>query len=115
MTAAQYAICFVVFGLTCTLFLYAILRFQRFLPWYFPKYATTPLSPDLSFNKAVSFSTTTTWQAYAGETTMRYFSQMVVSARKISLPGPQGWQWALPLYEALPGNLAQLSETSGLI
>lgn len=34
--------------------------------------------------------------------------------RKISLPGPQGWQWALPLYEALHGNPAQLSEIAGV-
>jgi potassium-transporting ATPase potassium-binding subunit len=77
MGARQYATCFVVFGLVCTLFLYAILRLQRFLPWFFPQYFTTPLSPDLSFNTAISFSTTSTWQAYAGEGTMSYFSQMV--------------------------------------
>lgn len=76
MTAAQYAIAFVVFGFTCTLFLYLILRLQRFFPWYYPAYQTTPLSPDLSMNTAISFSTTTTWQAYAGENTMSYFSQM---------------------------------------
>jgi K+-transporting ATPase A subunit len=67
MNAAQYAAAFIVFGSTCTLFLYAVLRLQRFLPWYFPAYQTTPLTPDLAFNTAVSFSTTTTWQAYFGE------------------------------------------------
>lgn len=77
MSAAQYATCFVIFGLVGTLLLYILLRIQRFLPWFFPQYLTTPLSPDLSLNTAISFSTTTTWQAYAGETTMSYFSQMV--------------------------------------
>ena len=77
MDARQYLLSFIVFGLICTIFLYAILRLQRFLPWFFPQYQTTPLSPDLSFNTALSFSTTTTWQAYAGESTMSYFSQMV--------------------------------------
>lgn len=77
MSAGQYAICFVAFGLICTLILYIILRLQHFLPWFFPAYQTTPLSTDLSFNTAISFSTTTTWQAYAGENTMSYFSQMV--------------------------------------
>ena len=43
-----------------------ILRMQQFLPWVFPQYQTTPLSPDLALNTAVSFSTTTTWQAYGG-------------------------------------------------
>ena len=76
MTAGEYVISFIVFGLICTLLLYAILRFQRILPSFFPAYQTTPLSPDLSFNTALSFSTTTTWQAYAGENTMSYLSQM---------------------------------------
>ena len=77
MTAAEYSLSFVLFGLAGTLLLYGILRLQRFLPWFFSEFHTTPLSPDLSFNTAVSFSTTTTWQAYGGESTMTYVSQMV--------------------------------------
>ena len=77
MGFAEYAACFVFFGLACTLLLYLILRLQRFLPWFYPAYHTTALSPDLAMNIAISFSTTTTWQAYSGETTMSYFSQMV--------------------------------------
>src|ERR1017187_5141640 len=77
-------------ALSCTLFLYAVLRFQRFLPWYFPQYQTTPLSPDLSFNTAISFSTTSTWQAYAGESTMSYFSQMVGLCVQNFLAGAAG-------------------------
>src|SRR3546814_1812936 len=34
------------------------------------------LSPDLAFNTAVSFVTNTNWQAYGGESTMSYLSQM---------------------------------------
>ena len=77
MTGKEYATCFVLFGLAGTLLLYGILRLQQFLPWFFPQYHTTPLSPDLALNTAISFSTTSTWQAYAGENTMSYFSQMV--------------------------------------
>src|SRR5580700_10834106 len=77
MTGKEYATCFVLLGLVGTLLLYAILRMQQFLPWFFPEYFTTPLSPDLAMNTAISFSTTSTWQAYAGETTMSYSSQMV--------------------------------------
>jgi len=36
-----------------------------------------PVSPDLAFNTAVSFTTNTNWQSYGGESTMSYFSQMV--------------------------------------
>jgi len=60
MTGKEYATCFVFFGLAGTLLLYAILRMQQFLPWYFPQYQTTPLTPDLALNTAISFSTTTT-------------------------------------------------------
>ena len=90
MNAGQYAICFIVFGLICTLFLYAILRLQRFLPFYFPQYQTTPLSADLSFNTAISFSTTSTWQAYASEGTMSYFSQMMGLCVQNFLAGAAG-------------------------
>jgi potassium-transporting ATPase potassium-binding subunit len=90
MGAGQYAACFVVFDLVCTLLLYAILRFQRYLPWFFPGYLMTPLSPDLSFNTAIGFSTTTTWQTYAGETTMSYFGQMVGLCTQNFLAGAAG-------------------------
>jgi len=90
MTGREYATCFVLFGLTGTLLLYAILRVQQFLPGYFPQYHTTPLSPDLALNTAVSFSTTTTWQAYAGENTMSYLSQMVGLCVQNFLAGAAG-------------------------
>ena len=55
--------------------LYAILRLQHLLPWN-PQ-DMPPMAPDLAFNTAVSFVTNTNWQAYGGETTLSYFSQMV--------------------------------------
>src|SRR5271170_6533945 len=90
MNAGQYATNFVILSFVCTLFLYLILRCQRFLPWFFPEYLTTPLSPDLSFNTAISFSTTTTWQAYGGENTMSYFSQMAGLCVQNFLAGAAG-------------------------
>lgn len=90
MTFVEYSTCFVLFGLSCTLLLYAILRLQQFLPWFFPAYHTTPLTPDLALNVAVSFSTTTTWQAYGGENTMTYFSQMVGLCAQNFLAGAAG-------------------------
>jgi len=90
MTGKEYATCFVLFGFGGTLLLYAILRMQQFLPWFFAQYHTTPLSPDLALNTAISFSTTTTWQAYAGENTMSYFSQMVGLCAQNFLAGAAG-------------------------
>jgi potassium-transporting ATPase potassium-binding subunit len=86
----QYAVSFVLFGFCGTLLLYGILRVQRFLPWFYPAYQSTPLTPDLSMNTAISFSTTTTWQAYGGETTMSYFSQMAGLTAQNFLAGAAG-------------------------
>src|SRR5260370_24945184 len=77
MDTKHYTLAFVLFSLVGTLLLYAILRLQAFLPWYDPVHLTTPMTPDLAMNTAISFSTTTTWQAYTGETTMSYFSQIL--------------------------------------
>ena len=57
------------------LLLYAILRLQYYLP--FNPQDMTGLSPRLAFNTAMSFVTNTNWQAYSGETTMSYGSQMI--------------------------------------
>ncbi len=91
MNGKQYAIAFLLFSLVGTLLLYAILRLQSTLPGAPNRaYLTTPMTPDLAFNTAVSFSTTTTWQAYAGETTMGYLSQMVGLTAQNFLAGAAG-------------------------
>ena len=70
-----YAKAVLMFNLVGFLVLYAILRLQGLLPWN-PQ-GLGPMSADLAFNTAVSFVTNTNWQAYGGETTLSYFSQMV--------------------------------------
>jgi K+-transporting ATPase ATPase A chain len=71
----QYTLAMLLFSLVGCLFTYAILRLQYFLP--LNPQGLAGVSPDLSFNTAVSFTTNTNWQNYVGETTMSYFSQMV--------------------------------------
>jgi K+-transporting ATPase ATPase A chain len=110
MTGKEYAICFVLFGLVGTALLYVVLRTQQFLPWFFPQYHTTPLSPDLALNTAVSFSTTTTWQAYAGENTMTYFSQMVGLCVQNFLAGAAGLAVGIAFIRGMAG---QMSKTLG--
>jgi K+-transporting ATPase ATPase A chain len=90
MTAPHYIGCFLMLGGLGALFVYILLRLQRFLPWFFPAYHTTAMTPDLAFNTAISFTTTTTWQAYAGENTMSYFSQMVALTTGNFLGGAAG-------------------------
>src|SRR5499427_5434881 len=74
----QYTLAMLLFSLVGCLFSYAILRLQYFLPLNPQKLAG--VSSDLSFNTAVSFTTNTNWQNYAGESTLSYFSQMVALA-----------------------------------
>jgi potassium-transporting ATPase potassium-binding subunit len=106
MTGKEYATCFVLFGLVGTLLLYGILRLQQFLPWFFPQYHTTPLSPDLALNTAISFSTTSTWQAYAGENTMSYFSQMVGLCAQNFLAGAAGLAVGIAFIRGLARQLS---------
>ena len=71
----QYTVAMLLFSVVSCLFTYAILRLQNYLPLNPQGFGA--LSPDLAFNTAVSFTTNTNWQSYAGESTMSYLSQMV--------------------------------------
>ena len=51
------------------LLLYLLLRFQGALPY---SLGHPGVSPALAFNTAVSFTTNTSWQNYAGEATLGY-------------------------------------------
>src|ERR1700726_5205222 len=68
------AVALLIFNLAGMILLFAILTFQAAMPLN-PQHLG-PMAPDLAFNTAVSFVTNTSWQAYAGETTLSYFSQM---------------------------------------
>ena len=71
----EYAVAMLLFSVVSMLLLYLIQRVQGFLPFNPQKLGgVTP--PSLAFNTAASFTTNTNWQAYAGETTMTYFTQM---------------------------------------
>ena len=64
-----------VFSAVGVLFTYAILRLQHLLP--LNPQAMPAVSPDSSFNTAISFTTNTNWQSYGGESTMSNLSQML--------------------------------------
>jgi K+-transporting ATPase ATPase A chain len=55
---------------------YLLLRLQERLPLR-PNPLTTPMTPHLALNIAVSFMTNTSWQSYSGETTLSYLSQVL--------------------------------------
>ncbi|MGE3843041.1 MAG: potassium-transporting ATPase subunit KdpA [Vicinamibacterales bacterium] len=74
MRWTEYGVAMLAFSLVSLLVLYAVQRIQPMLPWN-PQ-GLSAVAPDLAFNTAVSFTTNTNWQAYVGETTMSYFTQM---------------------------------------
>ncbi len=71
----EYAFSMLLFSLASCLFTYGILRLQHLLPLNPQGFG--PMSPDLAFNTATSFTTNTNWQSYSGESTLSYLSQMV--------------------------------------
>jgi potassium-transporting ATPase potassium-binding subunit len=78
MHATVYIASFLLFGAVSTIFLFLLLMLERWLPGGpADAYLTTPMTVNLAANTAVSFATTTTWQAYAGETTLRYLVQAI--------------------------------------
>src|SRR5580765_6795732 len=71
----RYTLGMLLFNLVGVLFVYLLQRLQGVLPL---NPADMPaVSPDSSFNTAVSFATNTNWQGYGGEATMSYLSQML--------------------------------------
>jgi K+-transporting ATPase ATPase A chain len=72
---AGYAISMLAFSLISMIFLYALQRLQYYLPLNPQGLAGVP--PGLAFNTAASFTTNTNWQAYSGEQTLSYLTQMV--------------------------------------
>ncbi len=78
MTWREYATSALLFNGCGLLFVWAVLRLQGWLP---ANPAGMPSVPsDLAWNTAISFITNTNWQAYGGESTLSYFTQMVALA-----------------------------------
>jgi K+-transporting ATPase ATPase A chain len=91
MRAGVYIVCFLLFGAGCTIVLFLVLMLQRWLPGGpADSYLTTPMTVDLAANTAVSFTTTTTWQAYGGEQTLRYLAQVIGLVAQNFLAGAAG-------------------------
>lgn len=70
-----YTVAMLFFHVGGFLLLYALMRFQEFLP--FNPQGMTAVVPDLAFNTSVSFIANTNWQNYGGESTMSYLVQML--------------------------------------
>jgi len=68
-----------IFSLVTMVFTYGILRLQDKLPLQtlLNPQKMAAVSEHLAFNTAASFTTNTNWQAYGGESTMSYLTQMM--------------------------------------
>ncbi len=75
MSWIRYALAVLTFNLLGILAVYLLQRIQIGLP--FNPQSQANISPDLSFNTAISFASNTNWQSYGGETTLSYLTQMV--------------------------------------
>ena len=78
MPWTRYALALLAFNAFGALLVYALQRLQVWLP--LNPAGMAAVSPDSSFNTALSFVTNTNWQGYSGESTMSYLTQMVALA-----------------------------------
>jgi K+-transporting ATPase ATPase A chain len=74
MRWTEYAIAMLLFSGVSMVLLYLIERTQKWLPFNRQKFPN--VEPGLAFGTAASFTTNTNWQAYSGESTMSYLTQM---------------------------------------
>src|SRR6476646_165067 len=74
MRWTEYAFAMLAFSVVSMLVLYLMQRVQQWLPFNPQAFPAVPQA--LAFNTAASFTTNTNWQAYSGESTMSYLTQM---------------------------------------
>ncbi len=85
--------------------MYALQRLQVWLPLNPQQFPN--VSPDSSFNTAVSFVTNTNWQGYSGESTMSYLTQMAGLAVQNFLSAATGIVVAVALIRGLARHSAK--------
>ena len=100
-----YAVALLVFNVLGLLVLYALQRLQAWLPLN-PQHLAA-VTPDSSFNTAVSFVTNTNWQGYSGESTMSYLTQMAGLAVQNFLSAATGIAVAVALFRGLARHSAK--------
>lgn len=89
-------------NLVMLLLIYAVFRLQKYLPLNPDGIGNMP--PALAFNTAVSFITNTNWQAYSGENTLSYFSQMVAITFPMFTSAATGFAVAVAFIRGLIGR-----------
>nr|WP_088500773.1 potassium-transporting ATPase subunit KdpA [Burkholderia ubonensis] len=95
----RYAVALVAFNALGAVALYLLQRIQVWLPLN-PQHLPN-VEPGLAFNTAVSFATNTSWQAYAGETTLSHLTQMLGIGVQAFLSAASGMVVMLALIRGL--------------
>jgi len=95
----RYLSAMLLFNLVGLLAAYIIQRLQAYLP--LNPQSLPALAPDLAFNTAASFTTNTDWQAYGGETTMSYFTQMLALTTQNFLSAATGMSLLVALIRGI--------------
>ena len=102
-TWVGYLVATMVVTVVSLVFTFVLLRLQDKLPLQtqLNPAGQTGVAPDLAMNTAISFTTNTNWQNYAGESTMTYLSQMLALAFHMFLSAATGVALAMALIRGL--------------
>jgi K+-transporting ATPase ATPase A chain len=101
----RYAIALLLFNVLGALAVYLFQRLQLWLPLNPQKFAN--VSPDSSFNTAISFISNTNWQGYSGESTLSYLTQMAALAVQNFASAASGIVVAIALIRGLARHSAK--------
>ena len=96
MNWKKYAISLILFNLAGILLLFVLQLLQAFLPLNPQKLGAVRW--DTALNTAISFVTNTNWQAYSGESTMSYLTQMAGLTVQNFMSAATGFAAALALF-----------------
>ncbi len=105
MNWKTYALAMLLFNLFGLIVVYLLQRVQGALP--LNPQGLSAVSPDSSFNTAVSFATNTNWQGYGGETTMSYLTQMLALTVQNFVSAATGMAIVVALIRGLRARSAQ--------
>ncbi|KML10801.1 potassium ABC transporter ATPase [Bacillus safensis] len=82
--------------------MYGVFRLQKYLP--LNPDGIENMSPGLAFNTAASFITNTNWQAYSGENSLSYLSQMIAITFPMFTSAATGFAVAIAFIRGLIGR-----------
>lgn len=102
MNWKEYAKSILIFNFLGFVLIYLIQRWQIFLPLNSQNFGS--VTPDVAFNTAASVVTNTNWQAYVGESSLSYFTQMIGLTVQNFISAATGMAVLLALIRGIKGS-----------